>query len=151
MSATMVGRRRKIKKALAKTSQSCPQKRYLDQNINDSKYHIWNSFFENVISGIRFYIRLHVPVNIIRVFFFFQIFQKKFSFLTMQFFQQTCFCLLSEKTFAPHHFLKPKSRILEANVCVFLLISVRKFLFQRRSKVLSNGDELGRGEAEQFP
>ena len=31
-------------------------------------------------------------------------------------------------------------RTLKANVCVFLYISVRKFLFQRRSKVLSDGD-----------
>ena len=31
-----------------------------------------------------------------------------------KFFQQTCFCLVSEKMFALHHFLKPKSCILEA-------------------------------------
>ena len=34
---------------------------------------------------------------------------------------------------------------LKANVCVFLYISVRNFLFQRRSKVLPDGDGLGGG------
>ena len=84
------GWRQKIKKKkLAKTPQSCPHKRNLDKNINDSKYHIWNSFFENIISGIqRFYVRPHVSLNIIRVFFNIQIFQKKVSFLTLQIFQQ---------------------------------------------------------------
>ena len=46
-----------------------PKKRNLDQNINDSKSHLWNSFFENIISDIQlFYIRSNVPVNIIRAF-----------------------------------------------------------------------------------
>ena len=46
-----------------------PKKRNLDQNINDSKSHFWNSFFENIISDIQlFYIRSNVPVNIIRAF-----------------------------------------------------------------------------------
>ena len=71
MSATMAGWRRKffLKKTLAKTPKNCSQKRNLDQNINDSKYRFWDSFFENIISGIqRFCIRPHVLVNIIRVF-----------------------------------------------------------------------------------
>ena len=34
---------------------------------------------------------------------------------------------------------------LKANVCIFLYISVRKFLFQRRSNILSNGGGLGEG------
>ena len=39
----------------------------MDQNINDSKSHIWNSFFESVILGIQFFnVRPHVPVDIIR-------------------------------------------------------------------------------------
>ena len=46
----------------------------MDQNINDSKSHIWDSFFfENIISvsGIQpFYIRPHVSVDITRVLFF---------------------------------------------------------------------------------
>ena len=37
---------------------------------------------------------------------------------------------------------------LKANVCIFLYISVRNILFQRRSKILSGGS--GFGEAEQF-
>ena len=36
-----------------------------------------------------------------------------------------------KKTYSLCHFLKPKNYILEANVCIFLYISVRKFLFQR--------------------
>ena len=38
ISATMVGRH-------------SPKERNLNQNINDSKSYIWNSFFENVISA----------------------------------------------------------------------------------------------------
>ena len=54
----------------AKTPKRSPQKkRNLDQNINDSKSQIWNSFFHNIISGIQlFCIRPHDPVDIIRVF-----------------------------------------------------------------------------------
>ena len=45
----------------------------MDQNINDSNSHIWNSFSENIILGIQpFYIRPHIPVDIIRVFFNFR-------------------------------------------------------------------------------
>ena len=36
------------------------------------------------------------------------------TFLTLQFFQQTFFCLVSEKTFALPNFLRPKNCILEA-------------------------------------
>ena len=153
MSAAMVGQSPKTKNR--------PKKLNLDQNINDSKSHIQNSFFENIITGMQcFYIRPHVPVDIIRVCFFlnFQIFQQdslkinKYkrkrslisqysfvqetslilrtsthltlkiicttkqskTFLTLQIFQQTCFCLVTEKTFGLHHFLTPKKYILEA-------------------------------------
>ena len=45
------------------------------------------------------------------------------------------------KIFVQHHFLTPKNCILEANwkqmSVLFLYISLRKFLFQRRGKVLS--------------
>ena len=55
-----------------------PKERNLDQNINDSKSHIWNSFFENIISGIQlFYIRPQVLVDIIRVFFNFRFSSRK--------------------------------------------------------------------------
>ena len=41
----------------------------MDQNINDTKSLVWNSFFENIISDMQlFYICPQVPVNIIRVF-----------------------------------------------------------------------------------
>ena len=41
----------------------------MDQNINDSKPHIWNHFIKNIISGIQiFYIHPHVPADIIKVF-----------------------------------------------------------------------------------
>ena len=35
------------------------------------------------------------------------------------------------------------SSTLKTNVCLFLYISVRKFLFQRRSKILSGGEWVG--------
>ena len=38
----------------------------------------------------------------------------KYNFLSLHIFQQTCFCLVSEKTFALHHFLTPKNYFLEA-------------------------------------
>ena len=54
---------------------------------------------------------------------------------------EPCFCLVSEKTFALHNLLKPKNCFLEALwkqiLCIFLYISVRKFLFHRCSKILS--------------
>ena len=57
-----------------------PKKRNLDQNINDSKSHIWSSFFLNIISGIKhFYICPEVPVDIIRVFFNFRFSGRKFQ------------------------------------------------------------------------
>ena len=36
------------------------------------------------------------------------------TFLALQVFQQTCFCVVSERIFALHHFLTPKNCILEA-------------------------------------
>ena len=54
-----------------------------------------------------------------------------------------------------HHFLTPKNCIHEANICIFLYISFKKYLFQRRSKVLSGiggsgggGEVVGWGEAK---
>ena len=75
-----VGRRRKIKKKnLAKTPQSSPKKRNLDQNINDSKSHIWNSFFENIISAYSVFIFVHTFQWTSSFFFNFQIFKSKVS------------------------------------------------------------------------
>ena len=83
MLATMADRERKIKK---------PQGS-LGKNINDSKSHIWISFFfENIISGIEIVcIRPQVPVDIIKVFFNFSKSQsqqklvKKITDFTIQF------------------------------------------------------------------
>ena len=80
MSATMVGRRRRIKKKNTDWNilKQYPKQRNLDQNINDSKSHIWNSFLENIISSIHlFKICPHVPVDIIRDFFNFRFFIRK--------------------------------------------------------------------------
>ena len=70
MSATMIGRRLKIeKKHWLKRPKVVPKKRNLAK-ILTSKYHIWNSFFENIISCIQcFYIWPDVPVEIIIAFF----------------------------------------------------------------------------------
>ena len=65
MLATMFCRRWKLKKkkTLAKTPQNSPRKkRSLDQNKNDSKSYIWNSFFENI------HLHPHVSVDIIKLF-----------------------------------------------------------------------------------
>ena len=67
----MVDRRQKIKKKhWLKRPKAVPKKRNLDQNINNSKSHIWNSFYEIIVSGMQlFYMPPHIPVDIIRVFF----------------------------------------------------------------------------------
>ena len=149
----MVGRRIKI---WLRPPKGGPQKtdQNLDQSIIDSKSHVWNSFFENIILGIQlFCIRPHIT----RVFFYFRFSRRKFqsqqklpkkiihftmqfrsinlshfmnfnsleiennmlpqhskTFLTLQILQQILSCLVSEKTFALHHFLTPKNYILEA-------------------------------------
>ena len=61
-------------------------------------------------------------------------------------FQQTCFCLMSQKIFALHHFLKPKNYILEAlwkQMSVYFYIPFKKFCFQKRSNVLAGGGGMG--------
>ena len=62
--------------------------------------------------------------------------QKTFS--VYKFFFRICFCLFSEKTFAQYHFLMFEnyffSSTLMANVSIFLFISLRKFLFPRRTR-----------------
>ena len=56
------------------------------------------------------------------------------TFLTLHNFQQTRLCFMSEKTFLDGQELHSWST-WEENVCVSLYISVRKLLFQRRSKI----------------
>ena len=45
---------------LAETPESSPPKNKIWTKYKDLKSHIWNSFYENIISDIRFYIRPHV-------------------------------------------------------------------------------------------
>ena len=67
MSDKLVGRwKKKKKKHWLKRPKAVPEKRNIDQNINDSESHIWNSFLDNIISGIHpFYILPHVLEDII--------------------------------------------------------------------------------------
>ena len=107
-------------------------------------------FFENIISGIqRSHIRPHVSVNIIRDFFLFSDFLEESILSDFANFPANMFQFSVRKSICAALFLdtqEPHSwSTLKANVCVFLYISVRNFLFQRRSKVLSDGDGLGGG------
>ena len=70
MSAITFNRRRKLKKKKdwLKRPKAVPIKWNVNQNINDSKSRICNSFFENIISGIKF--NSHVPVDVIKGFFY---------------------------------------------------------------------------------
>ena len=79
MSATMVCWQNK-KNTGWNTLKQSPKKWNLDQNINDSKSHIWNSFFENIISSIQICdILPQFPVNIIRDIFNFRLSNRKFQ------------------------------------------------------------------------
>ena len=162
------------------------------------KSNIWNSFFENIISGIQsFYICPDVPLDIIRFFFNFRFssrksqsqhkLAKKITHFTIQFRAEnlTHFTNLNsldiENNMLSQHSQKPfwlykfsanmflfgvRKNIctppfldaqelhswstLKANVCIFLYISLRNLLFQRRSKVFSGkswdgGREVARG------
>ena len=53
---------------------------------------------------------------------------------------------IKQKIFALHHFWMPRTAFLSVYFCIplCLYISVRKFLFQRRSKILFGGDGFGR-------
>ena len=78
-----------------------------DQNINDSKCHIWNS----------------------NIFIFVHTFEWTVFFLTLQIFQQTYLCLLWKKNICTAPFLTPKSRILEAvwkQTSVYFCISLKE-------------------------
>ena len=56
ISATMVGRRQKIKKKhWRKRSKAVPKIRNLDQNIYDSNSPIWSSSLKNIILAIKLY------------------------------------------------------------------------------------------------
>ena len=134
--------------------KAVPQKRNLDQNINDSKSHICNFYLKILFRANNFI--PHVLVDIMRFFYIPEFIAENLkpnknqrkrlpilqyilaqktslilristlvelkiicsqntakNFLSLQIFQQTCFCLMSEKTFALHHFLTPKNYFLE--------------------------------------
>ena len=175
-----------------KHPKTVPPKLNLDRNINNSKFHIQGSFFENVISGIQlFKICPYVPVDIIRVSLNFRFSseslkahknQRKNSLLILQysFTQKTSLILrtsthLTLKTICSRNTAKNLSgftniptntflfgvrkniftarfpdaqephylSILKVSVCIFLYISVKRFSFQRRSKILPAGGGLG--------
>ena len=166
MLSTMVGRQRKIKKKhWLKRPSAVPKKRNLNQNINYSKSHIWNSFFENSISGIQSsYICPDVSVGIIWV-----SLKKLYSFLTYLTLKILCsrnraknlsdfinvpasmFLCSVRKNVCTTPFLDAQQlhfwSTLKANVCIFLHISPKNFCFRDVvSKVLSGGGEMGETE-----
>ena len=56
------------------------------------------------------------------------------TFPTLEIFQQTCFCLVLEKTFALHHFWTPNNCILEAlwkQISVYFCVSLSKNVCSR--------------------
>ena len=137
----------------------------MDQNINNSKCHIWNSFFW------KYYFRhttvLYLPrcsSGHLQSFFLSSgflaeslkasktwqkrspILQYSFNRKNLSFF--TNLDSLDIKNNMLSQFLDAQERnfwsTLKANVCIFLYISVRIF-FQRRSNILSDGSGLGEG------
>ena len=145
----MVGRQRKIKKKhWLKRPSAVPKKRNLNQNINYSKSHIWNSFFENSISGIQSsYICPDVSVGIIWV-----SLKKLYSFLTYLTLKIICsrntaknlsdfinvpasmFLCSVRKNVCTTPFLDAQQlhfwSTLKANVRIFLYISPKNFCFR---------------------
>ena len=78
MLATMVDRRKKyLKKHWLKCSKAVPQKTKIGSNINDSKSHIWNSFYENIISGMQLFIFVQTFQRTYQSFFNFRFFNRK--------------------------------------------------------------------------
>ena len=56
---------------------------------------------------------------------------QEYSLTNLPNFQQTCFCLVSEKILAQHHFLTPKNRILEVlwKKCLYISVYLFKKIF----------------------
>ena len=127
-----------------KRLNAVPKKRNLDQNVNDAKCNIWNSFFfffKNIISGIQLFIFVHKLRWISSEFFLISDFlaeslkaSQKSSWL-YKFSKKRVSVSCQEICTAP--FLDAQElysrSTLKANVHILLYISVRKFLFQRRS------------------
>ena len=121
--------------------------------------------FEKIISGIRFYIWSEVPVDIISFFLisdflaeYLKAFLRNSTQLTLKIicsrniaknvsdftnFLANIFLFGVRKNICTAPFLDAQElhswSTLKANVCIFLYISVRKFLFQILSKILSGG------------
>ena len=71
---------------MLKRPKAVPKKRNLDQNINDSKSHIWSSFLKNIISGIRSLIKFKKPRKITSDFFNKYIFVQTFQWTSSEYF-----------------------------------------------------------------
>ena len=139
-----VGQKIKKKRHWLKRLNAVPKKRNLDQNVNDAKCNIWNSFFfffKNIISGIQLFIFVHKLRWISSEFFLISDFlaeslkaSQESSWL-YKFSKKRVSVSCQEICTAP--FLDAQElysrSTLKANVHILLYISVRKFLFQRRS------------------
>ena len=132
----------------------------MNQIINDSKAHILNCFFENIILDIQLsYVCSSGHHQSFFLDFRFssrksqsqQKLAKKITDFSIRFNSKhltyfinlTCFCLMPEKKNCNGPFLDTQelqsSSTLKANVCIFLYISLKKILFQRLCKILSGG------------
>ena len=134
--------------------------------VRYKRFKISYFFFRKYFSrAYNFFIRPHVPVDIIKVFSLISDFlveslkanknwQKRSLILQYSFARNlTHFIkpnsldiennMLPQRSQKPTlqicHCLTPRTAFLKSNVCIFLYISIRKFLFQRRSKILSGG------------
>ena len=136
----MVGLQRKIKKKhWLKCPKAVTKKKQFGQNINDSKFHIWNSFLKNIISVIqpsyicrdvflfisdfgaaglkankdlpKISLVLRRPTHLtLKIICYHNIVKNVSHFTNFS----ANFCLVSEKAFTLHHFLTPKKCILKA-------------------------------------
>ena len=61
MSANIIDRQRKIESS----PKAVPKKQNLDQNIYDSKSHIWSSFLKYIIFGIQLYKKKSITRSLI--------------------------------------------------------------------------------------
>ena len=131
------------KKHWLKNPKAVPPKTKLDQNLSDSESHIWNSFFEDIISGMQLYnIRPHVPVDIIRVFFNFrfssrksqsqQKLEKRSLILQYSFAQKTSF-ILRTSTHLTSKLIWSRNTV--KNLSAFTNFPANMFLFDVRKSI----------------
>ena len=104
------------KKHWLKRSKTVPLKSEISAKINNSKFYIWNSFFENIFLGIQlFYIRPHVPVDIIRVFFYFRFSNRK-SQSQQKLAKKITHCTIQLHAKNLTYFMNPNSVDIESNM-----------------------------------